>query len=50
MKRRDFLVETQDPYFVGKLASVEIFGRIFGRGESIEQVQNHILKYARMTH
>lgn len=45
-----FLVEKQDPYFVGKLASVEIFGRIFGRGESCDQVQSHILRYARMAH
>jgi asparagine synthase (glutamine-hydrolysing) len=44
----NFLVEKEDPYFVGKLASVEIFARIFGNGESIEQVTEHILKNAHM--
>ncbi len=45
----DFMIETQDPYFIGKLSSVEIFGRIFGQGESIERVTERILKNAEMT-
>lgn len=41
-----FLVETQDPYFVGKLASVDVFGRVYGHGESISRVKKHILENA----
>lgn len=40
------LVEQQDPYFIAKLASVEIFGRIFSRHEDrfsiSQQVQRHV--------
>lgn len=43
-----FLVETQNPYFVAKLASVEIFGRIYDGCESLQKVKSHILKYAEM--
>lgn len=43
------LVETQDPYFVAKLASVEVFGRIYGLGHSAERVQQHIYRCARMS-
>ncbi len=46
---RRFMLAEQNPYFIGKLASVEIFGRIFGNRESLENVQDHILKYAEMT-
>lgn len=48
-KIQDYLVETQDPYYIGKLASVEIFGRIYGRGESVDHVKDHILSNARMS-
>ncbi len=44
-----FISETQDPYFVAKLASVEIFGRIFGFGHATEDVKTHIHKYAEVT-
>jgi hypothetical protein len=36
------MLKTQDPYFVAKLASVEIFGRIYGLGHSIEAATQHI--------
>lgn len=37
-----YFLETQDPYMIGKLASVEVFGRIFGLDHSIETVKQHI--------
>lgn len=43
-----YMLSTQDPYFVGKLASVEVFGRIFGNGDSIEAVGEHVLANARI--
>jgi asparagine synthase (glutamine-hydrolysing) len=39
---QSFLIQTEDPYFVAKLASVEVFGRIYAMGHSIEQVTRHI--------
>ncbi len=44
-----FLLETQDPYFVAKLASVEVFGRIYGFGHSTEIVKQHIYDNAEVT-
>ncbi len=44
--QQDFMIETQDPYAVAKLASVEIFGRLYSIGESIESVKDHIMRYA----
>ncbi len=43
---QNFILEKQDPYFIGKLASVEIFGQIFGFGKDRETVKNHVLKNA----
>jgi asparagine synthase (glutamine-hydrolysing) len=37
-----YLIKSQDPYYIGKLASVEIFGRIFGMGQSPDQVRDHL--------
>jgi hypothetical protein len=37
-----YFLKTQDPYMIGKLASVEVFGRIFGFDHSTEQVKQHI--------
>jgi asparagine synthase (glutamine-hydrolysing) len=48
-KKQAFMLESQDPYFIAKLASVEIFGRIYGMGESLSQVQSHILRYAEIS-
>ncbi len=39
---QSFLVESQEPYFVAKLASVEVFGRIYSMGHSIDEVSRHI--------
>lgn len=45
---QDFLVDTQDPYFVAKLASIEIFGQIYGHGHSLETVKNHVLGHTEL--
>jgi asparagine synthase (glutamine-hydrolysing) len=42
------MLDSQDAYFIAKLASVDIFGRIFACGDSVEQVKNHILNNAEM--
>jgi asparagine synthase (glutamine-hydrolysing) len=47
-KKQKFMLESQNPYFVTKLASIEIFGRIYGREESIGQVKNHVLTNTKM--
>lgn len=46
---QEFFVGTQNPYFVAKLASVEIFGRIFAHGHSLEETKEHVLKYSEVT-
>lgn len=47
---QDFFTRTEDPYFIAKLASVEIFGRIFGLGQSLEEVKNHVVERAEIIH
>ncbi len=47
-KKQKFMLESQNPYFITKLASIEIFGRIFGQDENIEQVKSHVLTNAEM--
>ncbi|MCO6509290.1 MAG: asparagine synthase (glutamine-hydrolyzing) [Aridibacter famidurans] len=45
---QEFLTRTQDSYFVAKLASVEIFGRLFAMGQSKEEVSSHLLEHVRV--
>ena len=45
---QSFLIKTQDPYFVAKLASVEIFGRIYAMGHSFNEVSQHIREHAQI--
>lgn len=45
---QQFMANTQDPYFVAKLASVEVFGRIFGFGHSVDEVTRHIYDNSKM--
>ena len=45
---QDFLTKTQDPYFIAKLASIEIFGRIYAMGHSLEEVSRHIHEYSKI--
>lgn len=40
---QNFILEKQDPYFIGKLASVEIFGRLYAYRQDKETVKNFIL-------
>lgn len=39
------MLRMQDPYFIAKLVSVDIFGRIFSYRESTEQVQERISRF-----
>ncbi len=41
---QEMLTRTQDPYLVAKLASVEIFGRLYSLGQTQEDVKSHVLK------
>lgn len=45
----DDLVGGLDPYLVAKLASVEVFGRLFARNEPIDAVGEHLRRSARCT-
>lgn len=47
-RKQEFMLETQDPYFIAKLASIEIFGRIYDFRESLEKVKNHVLRNTEM--
>ena len=40
---QDFMLKSQDPYHVAKLASIEVFGRLFGMRQTIDDVQGHIM-------
>lgn len=42
----DYLIATQDPYFVAKLASVDIFGRIFAMKTGLEDLKQHVMRNA----
>ncbi|QQS42014.1 MAG: asparagine synthase (glutamine-hydrolyzing) [Acidobacteriota bacterium] len=47
---QEFLTETQDPYLIAKLASVDIFGRLFYNGQSREEVKEHVFRFAEIVH
>jgi asparagine synthase (glutamine-hydrolysing) len=38
----DYMIRTQPPYFVAKLISVEVFGRLFAMGQKPEEVTEHL--------
>lgn len=44
----EFMVTAQSSYFIAKLASVEVFGRLYGMGQSHEEVTSHLQKWASM--
>jgi asparagine synthase (glutamine-hydrolysing) len=44
----EHLVEREDPYHVAKLASVEVFGLLYGRGDTPDQVREHVERTVRM--
>jgi len=41
----DYMLRTQNPYFIAKIVSVDIFGRIFSLEQTPEEVTKHLLKY-----
>jgi asparagine synthase (glutamine-hydrolysing) len=43
-----YFVRTEDPYLIAKLASVEVFGKLYGMDESTESVKQHIFDHAEM--
>jgi len=43
---QQYLLRSQDPYFIAKLASVEIFGRIFDLGQPLDTIKNHLIDHA----
>jgi asparagine synthase (glutamine-hydrolysing) len=42
----DYMLETQEPYFVAKLASVELFGRLFALKTKPDDLRQHVLANA----
>jgi len=38
----DYMIRTQSPYFVAKLVSVEVFGRLFGMRQKPDEVTEHL--------
>ena len=44
----DHLMATAPPYYLAKLASVEVFGRLFDRDESVDDVTAHLARHARV--
>lgn len=48
MRKKDFdsLLESQNPYFVAKLASVDLFGRIFSQNTPLDELRDHVLANA----
>jgi asparagine synthase (glutamine-hydrolysing) len=44
----DYMVKAVEPYLLAKLASVEIWGRLFCWKNSIEEVNQLVLKHSRM--
>ncbi|MGH9932494.1 MAG: hypothetical protein ACREA9_25100, partial [Pyrinomonadaceae bacterium] len=47
-KGEQYMLEEMIPYHVGKLVSVEVFGKLFGHGQSIETINEHLLNYVSM--
>ncbi|OWY62183.1 hypothetical protein B7486_59805, partial [cyanobacterium TDX16] len=44
----EHLVADEDPYHVAKLASVEVFGLLFGRGDHPDEVREHLQRTVSM--
>ena len=43
-----YMCEKVDPYLLAKLASVEIWGRLFSWRDTIENLEDHVHKYSKM--
>lgn len=48
-KALEDLVTKQDPYFIAKLGSVELFGRIYSNGSDREKLKEHVNRFAEVT-
>jgi asparagine synthase (glutamine-hydrolysing) len=48
-RREDHMLRAQPAYFVAKLASVEVFGRLFAMGYSRDEVTEHLRQFVRLT-
>jgi asparagine synthase (glutamine-hydrolysing) len=46
--REDYMLRKQPPYFIAKLASVEVFGRLFAMGHSVTEVTDHLRRHVKM--
>ena len=44
----DYMLRNENPYFIGKLASVELFGLLYDFNESHQDIQQKIEKFAKM--
>lgn len=44
----EYLLSACDPYYVGKLVSIEVFGRLFGLGASQDSVTSLLREYVRL--
>lgn len=44
----EYILHKGNPYFAGKLASIEVFGRLFGLSQSESEVTEHLLQFARV--
>ncbi|MES2863783.1 MAG: asparagine synthase (glutamine-hydrolyzing) [Bacteroidota bacterium] len=44
----DYMIRNENPYFIGKLASVELFGLLYDFNESHQDIQQKIDKYSKM--
>jgi asparagine synthase (glutamine-hydrolysing) len=45
LRGEDYMLRTSDAYFVAKLVSVEVFGRLFAFQQQCDDVTEHLLKY-----
>jgi asparagine synthase (glutamine-hydrolysing) len=45
----EHMVEVESPYYVAKLASVEVFGRVFDCSGGIDGAREHIARHVQMT-
>lgn len=44
----DYMLKNENPYFIGKLASVELFGLLYDFNESYQDIQKKINQFAKM--
>jgi len=44
----EFILGSQPPYFIAKLVSLEVFGRLFAGRESVAQVTTHLKRWVTM--